>query len=161
MLHIYYMYGVPQKYHNWRELFNIKIQKSPLTFGESTSQGRYQVLYEQWKSIHQLIIHDDWNLFTHKTFILDFMLMNTWCKAWQCYCWALSKISGGFVNYNAMDMDKWDFAKFNFKTNFSLLYSLGPLVGKQGKSEGFDSCDRPSNLTQIGFKSSIFQSGNA
>ena len=32
---------------------------------------------------------------------------------------------------------------------------------KQGKSEGFDSCDRPNNLTQIGFKSSIFQSGNA
>ena len=29
--------------------------------------------------------------------------------------------------------------------------------GKQGKSEGFDSCDRPSNLTQIGLKSSIFQ----
>ena len=28
---------------------------------------------------------------------------------------------------------------------------------KQGKSEGFHSCDRPSNLTQIGFKSSIFQ----
>ena len=23
---------------------------------------------------------------------------------------------------------------------------------QQGKSEGFDSCDRPSNLTQIGFK---------
>ena len=32
---------------------------------------------------------------------------------------------------------------------------------EQGKSEGFDSCDRPSNHTQIGFKSSIFQSGNA
>ena len=28
---------------------------------------------------------------------------------------------------------------------------------KQGKSEGFDSCDRPSNLTQIGYKTSIFQ----
>ena len=28
---------------------------------------------------------------------------------------------------------------------------------EQGKSEGFDSCDRPSNLTQIGFESSIFQ----
>ena len=27
---------------------------------------------------------------------------------------------------------------------------------QQGKSEGFDSCDRPSNITQIGFKS-IFQ----
>ena len=26
---------------------------------------------------------------------------------------------------------------------------------QQGKSEGFDSCDRPSNLTQIGFKLSI------
>ena len=25
---------------------------------------------------------------------------------------------------------------------------------KQGKSEGFDSCDRHSNLTQIGLKSS-------
>ena len=47
MLHMYYMHEVPQEYHiiyNWRELFNIKIQKSPLTFGESTSQGRYQVL---------------------------------------------------------------------------------------------------------------------
>ena len=27
----------------------------------------------------------------------------------------------------------------------------------RGKSEGFDSCDRPSNFTQIGFKLSIFQ----
>ena len=30
------------------------------------------------------------------------------------------------------------------------------LSQEQGKSEGFDSCDQPSNLTQIGFKSSIF-----
>ena len=29
---------------------------------------------------------------------------------------------------------------------------------EQGKSEGFDSCDRVGNLTQIGFKSLIFQS---
>ena len=28
---------------------------------------------------------------------------------------------------------------------------------KQGKSEGFDNCDRPSNLAQIWSKSSIFQ----
>ena len=35
-------------------------------------------------------------------------------------------------------------------------YILG-YVKKQGKSEGFDCCERPSNLTQIGFKSSIFQ----
>ena len=32
-----------------------------------------------------------------------------------------------------------------------------PPKRRQGKSEGFDSCDRPSNLTQIGLKSSIFQ----
>ena len=31
---------------------------------------------------------------------------------------------------------------------------------QQGKSEGFDSCDRPSNLTQIGFKSWIFHPCN-
>ena len=28
---------------------------------------------------------------------------------------------------------------------------------EQDKSEGFDSRDQPSNLTQIGFESSIFQ----
>ena len=30
-------------------------------------------------------------------------------------------------------------------------------IMEQGKSEGFDSCDRPTNLTQIGFKSLTFQ----
>ena len=30
------------------------------------------------------------------------------------------------------------------------------LVDRHGKSEGFDSCERPSNLTQVGFKSPIF-----
>ena len=30
-------------------------------------------------------------------------------------------------------------------------------LSKQDKSEGFDSCDRPNNLTQIGFISLIFQ----
>ena len=29
-------------------------------------------------------------------------------------------------------------------------------LAQQGKSEGFDSCDRPSSLTQTGFKSSNF-----
>ena len=38
---------------------------------------------------------------------------------------------------------------------YIVLYSLNEI--KQGKSEGFDSCDRPSNLTQMGFKSSNFQ----
>ena len=39
--------------------------------------------------------------------------------------------------------------------NLSLADDL--FLPKQGKSEGFDSWDRPSTLTQIGFKSSIFQ----
>ena len=38
----------------------------------------------------------------------------------------------------------------------TLFFNIQQLFGEQGKSEGFDSCDRPSNLTQIGFKSSIF-----
>ena len=32
-------------------------------------------------------------------------------------------------------------------------FTLWSALGKQGKSEGFDSCDRPRNLTQIEFKS--------
>ena len=33
---------------------------------------------------------------------------------------------------------------------------LGRSLKKQGQSEGFDSCDRPSNTNQVGFKSTIF-----
>ena len=52
-----------------------------------------------------------------------------------------------------------------FGSNLTIFKALWPwnLTDdlEQGKSEGFDSCDRPSNLTQTGFKLSIFQSGNA
>ena len=37
------------------------------------------------------------------------------------------------------------------------IYIHGNFIKLTRQSEGFDSCDRPSNLTQIGFKSSIFQ----
>ena len=37
------------------------------------------------------------------------------------------------------------------------LISNWVLLTIQGKSEGFDSCDQPSNFTQIGLKLSIFQ----
>ena len=40
-------------------------------------------------------------------------------------------------------------------TDYLLMVDL--LNQKQGKSEGFVSCDRPSYLSQIGLKSSIFQ----
>ena len=43
-----------------------------------------------------------------------------------------------------------------FYYNIVFQAHLYNIVIKQGKSEGFDSCDRPSNLIQIGFKSSIF-----
>ena len=39
----------------------------------------------------------------------------------------------------------------------NLLMQLKQMVYHQGKSEGFDSCDWPSNLAQIEFKLSIFQ----
>ena len=50
----------------------------------------------------------------------------------------------------------------NSLTTFTLLPVHGDMSScllhtkKQGKSEGFDSCDRPSNPTQTGFKSSFF-----
>ena len=37
------------------------------------------------------------------------------------------------------------------------LAKVGHIRWKQGKSEGFESCDRPSNLAQIWSNSSIFQ----
>ena len=47
---------------------------------------------------------------------------------------------------------------FNFAIIFVHEYHNENILHRQqGKSEGFDSCDRPSNLTQIGFESSIFQ----
>ena len=42
------------------------------------------------------------------------------------------------------------------KTKYGNFGKVG-VCKKQGKSEGFDSCDRPSNLAQIWSKSSIFQ----
>ena len=41
--------------------------------------------------------------------------------------------------------------------NFAVQQVLQANIKEQGKSEGFDSCDRPNNLAQIGFKSSIFR----
>ena len=40
---------------------------------------------------------------------------------------------------------------------FTLWHIFVRIIHQHGKSEWFNSCDRPSNLTQIGFKSSIFQ----
>ena len=38
----------------------------------------------------------------------------------------------------------------------SFIKLLGRSLKKQGQSEEFDSCDRPSNINQVGFKSTIF-----
>ena len=54
------------------------------------------------------------------------------------------------TNSKFAHMGKWPTHTIGTKDMFS------PSDQEQGKSEGFDSCDRPSNLTQIGFKSSIF-----
>ena len=56
----------------------------------------------------------------------------------------------------------WDSTLWSYKSYDLIKYRCVSINGlnykvekKQGKSEGFDSCDRPSNLTQIGFKLSI------
>ena len=43
------------------------------------------------------------------------------------------------------------------RTNFVVRHNNIQKKKKKGKSEGFDSCDRPSNLTEIGFESLISQ----
>ena len=50
----------------------------------------------------------------------------------------------------------WGAVNYLWRSLRRRLYTQHNNTLKQGKSEGFDSCDRSSNLTQIGFKSSIF-----
>ena len=47
-------------------------------------------------------------------------------------------------------------AKFYLQINDAWISQSVQSIMRTSKSEGFDSCDGPSNLTQIGFKSSIF-----
>ena len=54
-----------------------------------------------------------------------------------------TKLSFIPVNYQHIDNDMYRFSEPDDK--------------QQGKPEGFDSCDRPSNLIQIGLKSSMFR----
>ena len=57
-----------------------------------------------------------------------------------------------------LDMKPFGYREYNpilgepntVKMNYPSM-STGSSTSEQGKSEGFDSCDRPSNLTQIGF----------
>ena len=51
-------------------------------------------------------------------------------------------------------LQKWHNKTKGFSSWFCLIILH---ENKQGKSEGFDSCDQPSNLTQAWFKSLIFQ----
>ena len=49
------------------------------------------------------------------------------------------------------------FIRIGKTTKFRAKFCMCHHSRKKGKSERFDSCDRPSNLTQIGLKPSIFQ----
>ena len=57
----------------------------------------------------------------------------------------------GHANRKIIDLPKMI---SNPSTESATRFLLG--YQQQGKSDGCDSCDRPSNLTQIGLKSSIF-----
>ena len=79
--------------------------------------------------------------------------MNNWMDRWTESVHLLylpTNITGWGLDYSRILVAFY--ASGNF---FIIIYYL--LSKQQGKSKGFDSCDRPSNLTQIGFKSSIFQ----
>ena len=66
-------------------------------------------------------------------------------------------------HFKAMVNSNWSYSPETLNSGqnrwfFCPLWPWNPIDDlKQGKSEGFDSCDWPSSLTQIGFKSLIFQ----
>ena len=68
---------------------------------------------------------------------LDLRLV--WIIIFHCSAWMQLLIHANYVSKTNPDAESMDFCS------------------EQGKSEGFHSCDRPSNLTQIGLKSSTFQ----
>ena len=75
------------------------------------------------------------------------------CTWFHCHLWIQTGVTVrnhlnlGKICVDLCDLDLWP---------LTLTFCLD-ITSVIGKSEGFDSCDRPSNLTQNGFKSSIFQ----
>ena len=68
-------------------------------------------------------------------------------------CWTgFATTSSAWISWSSTKLDwELDWMSWSWK-------SITQVANwKQGKSEGFDSCDQPTNLIQIGFKSSIFQ----
>ena len=63
-------------------------------------------------------------------------------------------IAGLLINWVALCM--YSEVEYGFKLPLKFISNVLN-ERKQGKSKGFDSCDRSSNLIQIGFISSIFQ----
>ena len=74
---------------------------------------------------------------------------------WKWLSWVLTSVTLTF------DLWHWPFVWTSLLSlgmtpeNFMMIWLWEH--SQQGKSEGFDSCARPSNLTQIGLKLSIFQ----
>ena len=66
-----------------------------------------------------------------------------------------SPTTSGHFTLQAEPENKLKQLYFNGAVTVSTIFQQSAFT-IQGKSEGFDSCDRPSNLTQIGFKSLIF-----
>ena len=103
-------------------------------------------------------IHDVWFLYTLKCFnmFLSQVSMSTYTVIMFFSIHSVIKV----LQYtdseqNGVEMKCQTFCRQHLQIH---LYELKCLsFNKQGKSEGFDSCDWPSNPTQIGFKSLIFQ----
>ena len=139
-----------------------------------------------WISGRQTIITISNSLNASSIYVLYLASSGNFAQTWQCYTEMNSKWWGNVCQthvYNIIQTNHvfqhhlqntglaWSFRP-NFEDTHALelsflvnsddhgrnyLFSLKWLCPEQGKSEEFDSCDRPSNLTQIGFKLSIFQ----
>ena len=80
------------------------------------------------------------------------------CTAVKTSLWSvLSQISIQFITLSQSDLHQFS-TNYDTRLHAYRTYILNSHTKKnQGKSEGFDSCDRPSNLTQIGSNWSIFR----
>ena len=171
-----------EHYHDLRNNDNISTRTIHVKMGKGTTHYTGATLWN--KLPNEMTEIDQANMFKeeHLAFyqskyvwlIYNTDRDNTWPNRpiWRCVIWKKIVVRINFCGHhmvNSNSLKQSEFVKSIFPGIQCLLrlkvaeddIAFKLAILKQGKSEGFDSCDRPSNLTQIGFKSSIFQSGNA
>ena len=121
---------------SWSVLWSISVKSSDW----NTSSAWVSITYQQ--RCASLVSSNRWLWLNNRQALLG--------STSSCRCSTQSSARCGIMYF---------LAAYKVGTAVSI-FTISPkyrYLQKQGKSEGFDSCDQPSNLTQIGFKSSIFQ----